>query len=573
MAPYPAHYLLQELDSESYKKRTEKNVIDSDGTMIASFGALTGGSALTESLALRHDRPCLVLDLEEITTAEAVKAVEKWLQRYSIATINVAGPRASGEPLIYDAVKELVLTIDWQQVKKETKNTKHHNDLMKKNDLLTRREVLKLIGIGTGAALSPLTITGCAVDPVTGRQQLMLMSPAEEIALDKQQSPYQFSSDYGTVQDPVLNTYLDHVGTEVATRSHRPEMPFSFRAVNASYINAYAFPGGSIASTRGILVELENEAELAALFGHEIGHVNARHTAERATKGALAQILISSAAVATSAAGYGNYGGLIQDIGGLGAGALLAHYSRDNEREADELGMEYMTRTGYTPQGMVGLMEVLLENGHSKPNAIEMMFSTHPMSDERHKTAIRNAEGKYQSMLSAPDNRDRYMDYTAKLRKIKGALTAMQDGESAMRKKEYLQADQKFTKALTIAPDDYAALVMMSKCKMAQEKSNEAERYAQKASRIYPQEAQAHSILGMTSIINKKYNQAYQQFTEYDHLLPGNPEIGFFQGLSMEGMQRKKEAATYYYKYLQQVRQGSQAQYAYKKLQSWGYIQ
>jgi len=443
---------------------------------------------------------------------------------------------------------------------------------MDKNDLLTRRQLLKLIGLGTGAALSPIMITGCAVDPVTGRQQLMLMSPSEEIALDRQQSPYQFSSDYGTVQDPQLNSYLDRVGKEIASRSHRPEMPFSFRAVNAAYINAYAFPGGSIASTRGILVELDNEAELAALLGHEIGHVNARHTAERATKGALANILIASASIATSSAGYGNYGGLIQDLGGLGAGALLAHYSRDNEREADALGMEYMTRTGYTPQGMIDLMEILLQNGHRKPNAIELMFSTHPMSDERHRTAIQNAQGKYKSMLSAPDHRERYMDHMAGLRKIKGAITAMQDGESAMRKKKYLQADQEFSKALNIAPEDYTALVMMAKCKMAQEKNDDAERYALEAGRIYPQEAQAHSVIGVTSIINKKYSQAYQQFTEYDKLLPGNPEIGFFQGLSMEGMQKQKEAARYYYKYLQQVRQGSQAQHAYKKLKSWGYI-
>ena len=438
---------------------------------------------------------------------------------------------------------------------------------------LSRREILKLIGIGTGAALTPTFLTGCAVDPVTGRQQLMFMSPAEEIALDQQQSPYQFSSDYGVVRDPVLNTYLDHVGNELAARSHRPEMPFSFRAVNAAYINAYAFPGGSIATTRGILVELENEAELAALLGHEIGHVNARHTAERATKGALAQILVASAAIATSAAGYGNYGGLVQDIGGLSAGALLAHYSRDNEREADALGMEYMTRTGYTPQGMVGLMEVLLENGHKNPSAIELMFSTHPMSEERHKTAVRDAESTYKAMLAAPDNRERYMDYTVRLREIKGALKAMQNGATAMGKKEYLQADEEFTRALTMAPGDYAALVMMAKCKMAQDKNNEAEQYALQASRVNPEEAQARSVLGVTSIINKKYSQAFDQFSAYDKLLPGNPEIGFFKGLSMEGMQRKKEAAQYYYSFLQQVQQGSQAQYAYKRLKAWGYVQ
>jgi len=438
---------------------------------------------------------------------------------------------------------------------------------------LTRRQMLKLMGIGTGALLSPSIFAGCAVDPVTGRQQLMLLSPAEEIALDQQQSPFQFSADYGPVQDQQLNHYLNRVGTELALKSHRPDMPFSFRGVNAAYINAYAFPGGSIAATRGILMELDNEAELAALLGHEIGHVNARHTAEQATKGALANILIAGAALATSASGYGNYGGLIQDLGGISAGALLAHYSRDNEREADALGMEYMTRVGYTPQGMVGLMAVLLENGHRKPSAIEMMFSTHPMSEERHQTAIRAAQGPYGGMLSAPDHRERYMDHTAGLRKIKGAITALQNGQEAMRQKKYLQAEEEFTRALQIAPNDYAALLMMAKCKMTQDKMNEAERYALQAGQVYPQEPQSHVLTGITSIVGKQYEQAFQQFSTYDRLLPGNPEIGFLQGLSLEGMQRNKDAARYYYQYLQQVRQGARAQYAYKKLKSWGYLQ
>jgi len=438
--------------------------------------------------------------------------------------------------------------------------------------LLTRREALKLLGIGAGAVLSPFSMTGCAVDPVTGKQQLIMMSPDQEIALDKQQSPFQFSSDYGQVQDIYLNAYLDRVGRELAARSHRPEMPFSFRAVNAAYINAYAFPGGSIAATRGILVELDNEAELAALLGHEIGHVSARHTAERATQGALLNVLIAGASAATSASGYDTYAGIIQGLGGISAGALLAHYSRDNEREADALGMEYMTRTGYTPLGMAGLMEILLANGEKKPSAIELMFSTHPMSEERLQTAKQNAEEKYASMLSAPNHRERFMDNTAELRRIKGAITAMQDGSKAMRNKEYGQAEEAFARALQIAHNDYAALVMMAKCKLAQDKNEDAEKLSLKAAKIYPHEAQARTISGVASILNRKYEQAYQEFTEYNKLLPGNPESIFFRGLSLEGMQKREDAARFYYQYLQQIKEGYQAQYAYQQLQSWGYL-
>jgi len=112
--PVPAGYNLRELDSERYRDRTRQNIIDSHGTLIVAYGPLTGGSALTESLAIRHDRPCLVIDLELVSLAGAVDAVEKWLRKYGIETLNIAGPRDSGDPRIYDAVYELVMKIHWR---------------------------------------------------------------------------------------------------------------------------------------------------------------------------------------------------------------------------------------------------------------------------------------------------------------------------------------------------------------------------------------------------------------------------------------------------------------------------
>jgi len=113
--PLPASYALRELDSDKYRDRTEKNVLDSDGTLIVSFGPLTGGSALTESLALRHDRPCLIIDLDEVPCAQAAEAVETWLDRYKVRVMNVAGPRASGEPRIYSAVCDMLMAVNWQK--------------------------------------------------------------------------------------------------------------------------------------------------------------------------------------------------------------------------------------------------------------------------------------------------------------------------------------------------------------------------------------------------------------------------------------------------------------------------
>lgn len=111
--PLPASYRLKELDSPRYRERTEQNVIDSDATLICSFGPLTGGSALTEALAVKHDRPCLHIDFELISQEQAAAAIQRWLQKHAIGTLNVAGPRSSGEPRIYDAVFSLMHKVKW----------------------------------------------------------------------------------------------------------------------------------------------------------------------------------------------------------------------------------------------------------------------------------------------------------------------------------------------------------------------------------------------------------------------------------------------------------------------------
>jgi predicted Zn-dependent protease len=336
-------------------------------------------------------------------------------------------------------------------------------------------------------------------------------------------------------------------------------------------VNAYAFPGGSIACTRGILLELDNEAELTALLGHELGHVNARHTAQQVSKSMLASMAVGSAAV-FAGSGSSALGNLVGTLGGMGAGALLAKYSRDNERQADDLGMEYMVKANYSPKGMVGLMDMLKNQSKHKPDAFEMLFATHPMSDERYRTSVQTAETKYASAGKFPLNRERYMDNTARLRAQKAAIEAMQEGEKAMAKEDFRTAEKHFKKALEKAPNDYAGLVMMSKCQAALKKEDEARRYAKMAKKAYPEEAQAYYVSGALSMMKKDYEGAYQDFSQYESRLPGNPSVTFLKGYSLEGMGRKKEAAAEYNRYLKVVQQGEMAQYAYQRLVQWGYI-
>lgn len=431
---------------------------------------------------------------------------------------------------------------------------------------MTRRKFLWLTGMSAAGF-----VAGCAVNPVTGKQQFMIVSEASEIQIDKENSPHQFSSDYGILQDNALNSYIGQVGRKLIPNTHRTKMPYSFQGVNATYINAYAFPGGSIATTRGILLKLDNEAELAALLGHELGHVNARHTAQQMSKGTLTSLVLTGI-TAYVGQKYSQYSDLTQQLGMLGAGALLASYSRDNEREADALGNQYMVQSGYSTQGFVGLMEMLNSLSKGKSGATDLLFSTHPMSDERLRAAQEYARTKYQSSQSLPLNQERYMDNTSRLRSIKDAIEAMQKSDTAMGAQKYDEAETYLRNALKRVPGDYAGLLMMAKCQLAQGNNSEAQQYADQAKQVYPREAQAYHVSGFAKLKGNNFASAYQDFGRSDQLLPGNPGIAFFKGVALEGMGRRDQSAAEYNRYLQSVKEGDNAKHAYQRLVEWGYI-
>lgn len=430
----------------------------------------------------------------------------------------------------------------------------------------SRRQFLELSAVA-GAGL----LAGCAANPVTGQSQLMLVSEGQEIQLDRENSPHQFSADYGVTQDARLAAYMAETGKRLAVITHRPQMPYRFEVVNAVYINAYAFPGGSIGVTRGILLKLDDEAELASLLGHELGHVNARHTAQQMSKGTLTQAVIGGLAIAAGTQGR-LYGDIAAQVGMLGAGALLATYSRANEREADALGLAYMTRAGYGADGFIGLMDMLNTMNTHKSNAIELMFSTHPMSSERFETAVREVNTRYADKKGLPRYKERYMDNIAGVRALAPAIEAMQRGDAAMAKNAFDEAEKAYRSALTAAPEDYTALVVMAKNQIAQKKFSEASVYTTQAAAVYPQEAQAHYLGGYAAIQTKHYEEALAALAAYDKIFPGNPQIQFLSGRAYEGMGRREEAAKAYYGFLQNVREGEQAQYAYRRLVEWGYV-
>lgn len=249
------------------------------------------------------------------------------------------------------------------------------------------------------ALLATALLVGCATNPVTGGQDFVLMSEGDELRLGQKASA-EIGKEYPEYRDPELQRYLDRIGQKLARASHRPNIQYHFTVVDSPEINAFALPGGYVYVTRGILVYLDSEAELAAVVGHEVGHVTARHSVRQQSAATAAQIGASVAGIVVPELGSGAAQSVIGSLGD----ALVKGYGRDHELEADRLGAEYLARTGYDPQAMIQVVSVLKDQElfdaeiaraeGREPRAYHGLFATHPDNDTRLKEVV-GAASKY----------------------------------------------------------------------------------------------------------------------------------------------------------------------------------
>lgn len=224
-------------------------------------------------------------------------------------------------------------------------------------------------------------VTACSTNPVTGKNELTLVSDNQERSIGlKNYGPYRQAQGGDYVVDQALLEYVQSVGDRIAKVSDR-KLDYEFRIVNDSTPNAWALPGGKIALNRGLLLEMQSEAELAAVLSHEIVHAAARHSAQAMERGIFIQGAVLAAGVALSDSDYRQAGML---GAGLGASLTKMHFGRDAEREADLYGMQYMMRAGYDPEAAVRLQETFVRLSKGKnPGWLEGMFASHPPSQER----------------------------------------------------------------------------------------------------------------------------------------------------------------------------------------------
>lgn len=226
------------------------------------------------------------------------------------------------------------------------------------------------------ALLLAVTLAGaCATNPVTGRREFAFLTEDQEIALG-QQSDVEIRQQMGLYDDDRLQAYVEDIGLSLAAVSHRPDLPWQFSVVDSAAVNAFALPGGYIYVTRGIMAYLPDEAALAGVLGHEVGHVTARHSVQAYTRSTGAQLGMIAGQVFVP--GMRNGPGLA-DAAGSGLGVLFLKFGRDAEIQADRLGAEYSASAGWHPDGVSDMLSTLgrISEGTDR-RGVPNWMSTHP---------------------------------------------------------------------------------------------------------------------------------------------------------------------------------------------------
>ena len=358
-------------------------------------------------------------------------------------------------------------------------------------------------------------VSGCAVSPVTGKRELMLFSDEQEVEMGKNADSdiqWQFG---GVYQDAQLAAYVNSVGQRAASASHRTSIPYHFAVVDSSIANAFALPGGYIYITRGLLTMLDNEAQLASVLGHEIGHVTARHGVKRlqSTLGFnIAAAIVDQ--VVLGGKDYQKWRGLVRATSSAAFATVSLGYSRENEFQSDELGTTYAHKAGYDPEGMTQLLGILKGMHDREPSSVEEFFMSHPRSSARIE-AVR----KQIAQLPAEQRKGNLgqAEYKARMSGLMVAQRAYEHYDKAeVHRKEgrYQQALTEYGNALQIRknmakPHHGIGLVYQS-----QGKHKQAINEYKKAVQIDPNYIFAHNDIGMAYIITGSYGEAVTSLKE-----------------------------------------------------------
>lgn len=382
------------------------------------------------------------------------------------------------------------------------------------------------------------TLLSCA-DVSARRPFLNLLPESREIEIGKAYVPYAIEEFDGLYPDKEVQEYVRSVGRSLVKHTER-RLPYEFYVVNSSLINAFALPGGPVMITRGLFMKLNSESELASVLGHELGHINARHHARFLEKQFGLNLLLNIGALLV---GDKPYGQALLQFGQVGAGLLSLKFSRDQEREADQLGILYTYRAGYDPMGIIGVFEMFksMERGGRPPE----WLSTHPLPETR----IAEAKGEIQKLRPQAafitDTQD-FQRMKAKLLKTQPSFEEFKKGSKAFSNRDYSLALTHFQRAVELYPENYVARAYMAYILANERRLEEAERQSRLALETMPDVFLTNYVYGYVKFFQRKNEESLRYLQRARQLIPDHASTHYYLGRNYEAMGQVSKAVEHY---------------------------
>ncbi len=397
-----------------------------------------------------------------------------------------------------------------------------------------------------------LLFVSCAINPVTGERELMLISERQEIGIGKEAAPSLNWGFGGQYHDPALESYLNRIVNRIWQNSERPHLPVEFHIQNTSIPNAFALPG-YVAITRGLLSDLENEAQFAAIMGHETGHVMARHTAQRLTRSTLFQLGLAAGETAFKGKKEAD---TLLTIGAIGGYLFLLKYDRGQEIQADRLGVKYIAKLGYDPNEALtahSVLEISVNNyleriGKSRyeDSFITELLSTHPRTKVRF-NEIQEMINELPSYSITGDGKfsKRFQTALRKIKEINRIYFIYDEAENYYKKGNYKSAELRLNKAIRLNNEQSPFYNLLGFVRLKQKNYKGAERQFNKALSIDSGYQPSIYGLGLVHYYHKNYAHAIFEFKRSLILYPGHPGTHFGMGKSYFRMRRYSKAIPY----------------------------
>jgi predicted Zn-dependent protease len=358
------------------------------------------------------------------------------------------------------------------------------------------------------------TIAACSTNPATGKKEISLMSESQEISLG-QQMDAEVRREMGVYNDPELQRYVEGVGMKLAGASQRPTLPWHFTVVDEPAVNAFALPGGYIYVTRGILPFLNDEAQLAGVLGHEIGHVTARHSAQQYTKATSAGIGLTLLSIFVPETRP------LQGAAETALGVLFLKYGRDDELQADRLGVEYTAKTGWNPAGVAGMLTTLgrLDEANGSRRGVPNWLSTHPAPADR----VTQVQA-YIEQAAIPVGTSGTSDRTDFLRHVDGIVYGDSPSDGIIRGNQFLHPDLRL--ALAFPP----GWEIQNSASQVMAKAPERENYM--LLQLVPNASGSVDQIAQTGMASAGFRQLNGQRSQINGM---DAYVGNYQG-SLEGL-------------------------------------